>query len=104
MANTNLKFYKGSLAPDGITTGSIWFDTKNNIIKVKTDNDYDSFGGVVDATLIESVLTILKADGSSVSLDFSDVASAKATMDVFTQLETLISNKVDVVQRRMLRH
>lgn len=102
MANKNLKFYKGSLAPDGITTGSIWFDTKNNIIKVKTDNDYDSFGGVVDATLIKSVLTILKADGSSVSLDFSDVASAKATMDVFTKLETLISNKVDKVSGKEL--
>ena len=95
----DLKFYKKASAPSSITEGGIWFDTTNHIIKVKTATGYDSFGGVIDATLADSVLTITKADSSQITLDFSDVASASETMSVFEQLNNSKADKTNNVTK-----
>lgn len=70
--NYNLKFYKGGNQPT--EAGSIWFkDGLLSVIGVDLQPEY--FSGVRDANFAENVLTIVKANGDEVKLDFSDVAS-----------------------------
>lgn len=70
--NYNLKFYKGGNQPQ--EAGSIWFkDGLLSVIGVDLQPEY--FSGVRDASFAENVLTIVKANGDEVKLDFSDVAS-----------------------------
>lgn len=70
--NYNLKFYKGGNQPQ--EAGSIWFkDGLLSVIGVDLQPEY--FSGVRDANFAENVLTIVKANGDEVKLDFSDVAS-----------------------------
>lgn len=90
----NLKFYKSSAAPTTAAEGSIWFDSTNKVLNVKTATDWEVYDGgrkVVDASLANNKLTISKVDGSSVVLDFSDVASAKETMKIFEALDSRIT-------------
>lgn len=76
-----IKFFKKSTAPSTIETGNIWFDTKTQSIKVKTDAGYDVFGiGLKDAELVDSKLTITRSDDSTVEVDFSDIASASSVV------------------------
>lgn len=70
-------------AQTAATAGKIVFDSKSHIIFV----DGQAYGGnITDATFTNSVLTITKSVGDPVVIDFSDVASAKAMMNVFQQL------------------
>lgn len=70
--NYNLKFYKGGNQPT--EAGSIWF--KDGLLSViGVDQQPEYFSGVRDANFAENVLTIVKANGVEVKLDFSDVAS-----------------------------
>lgn len=101
MANTAIKFYKQSTAPSA-AAGSIWFDTTSKTIKTYSGTAWEQFGGVVNATLANNVLTITKADASTITLNFSDVASAKETMAVFETLNTAIGTKVDKVEGKGL--
>ena len=80
MANekTILKFYRGA-APQSPAAGMIWFDKENSTIKVYTGTAWESYAGkLIDATWDETakVLTLVKQDGKSKTIDFKDVASA----------------------------
>ena len=80
MANekTILKFYRGA-APQSPAAGMIWFDKENSTIKVYTGTAWESYAGkLIDATWNETgkKLTLVKQDGSTREIDFSDVASA----------------------------
>ena len=92
MTNKQLGFIKKSYdtindAKLASIDGKIVFDEKNKVICV---------GGTVygeavpeylkDAEFKDSVLTITKNDDTEISIDFSDIASAKAVMGVFDEL------------------
>lgn len=71
--------------------GMLSFDATNQAIYVG-DGDKANLvtSSVKDATFTNNVLTVTKIDGTSFTLNFTDVASAKETMAVFTVLETSI--------------
>lgn len=71
--------------------GMLSFDATKQAIYVG-DGDKANLvtSSVKDATYVNNVLTITKIDGTTHTLNFSDVASAKTTMAVFTALETSI--------------
>lgn len=80
-----LKFYKQAVAPAAATEGAIWFDTTNHTIQVKVAEGWDKYAGALnDATWAANTLTITKHDGSSIALNFSDMASAAAMKAIFT--------------------
>lgn len=87
-STTQLSFIKKgynsiAAAKSAATTGSIVFDSTHKVICV----DGQAYGGnITDATFANSVLTITKSVGDAIEIDFSDIASAKATMSVFQQL------------------
>lgn len=93
----NLKFFKGATVPTAATEGAIWFNTTDKVLEVKTSTDWEVYDGgakLVDASWgteegKTKVLTITKSDGTAVSVDLSDVASASA---VSTRLTTIESN------------
>lgn len=92
---TALKFFKGAL-PQGLTleAGMIWFDTAENVIKVYNGSAWEEYCGdiqVKDVKFENNVLTITPREGNATTLDFSDVASAKQTMAVFTELQASIT-------------
>lgn len=77
MENTAIKFFKGANQPASVV-GSIWFNTTDRTIRVCTGTTADSweiYTGLVDASYANNKLTITKAVGGPVELDFSDVAS-----------------------------
>ena len=74
-----IKFFKKATEPTTIETGSLWFDTTTQSIKVKTDTGYDVFGiGLKDAQLLNNKLTITRSDNTTVEVDFNDIASASS--------------------------
>lgn len=86
----NLKFYRGA-EPTSASLGTIWFDSANKVLKVKTSAGWESYNNnasVKNATFSNNLLTITKYDGAEIKLNFSDVASAKETMAVFNALDT----------------
>lgn len=90
MANTPIKFFKGANQPASVV-GSIWFNTSDRTIRVCTGNTADSweiYTGLVDASYANNKLTITKAVGQPVELDFSDVAS----LTEFNKLVTRVGN------------
>jgi hypothetical protein len=64
----------------------IWFNTELNLIKVYNGTEWENYGRVQDVTFDNLVLKVTKADGSTFSLDFTDVASATQTGATFKQL------------------
>ena len=80
MATTNaLKFYRKSVAPSNVAAGAIWFNTTDKTIQIYTGSEWEKYAGnLKDATWSsdKKTLTITKHDGSSIALDFSDMASA----------------------------
>ena len=92
--NTALKFYRGASAPATPAAGMIWFDTSLNLIQVYNGTKWEKYGKVQDVTFVDNKLTISKSEGDPIVLNFSDVASAKETMQVFAKLESSI-NDVD---------
>ena len=73
MANPQIKFYKGASAPATLTAGMIWFNTKNRTIQVYTGSAWEIYTGLVDATYANNALTITKAVGDPLVLDFSSM-------------------------------
>ena len=81
--NNSIKFCRvDGIVYEDLITGAIYFDTISGTIHVATSNTTtDKFGGDVsdvnwnDET---SSLSITKHDGTIISLDFSDMASASA--------------------------
>lgn len=91
----NLKFFRSATAPAAAELGAIWFDSTNKLLKVKNANDWEVYDGgrnVIDATFVNGLLTITKASGQNVTLDFKDVASASQTMKAFEALDTAVKN------------
>lgn len=73
MANPQIKFYKGASAPATLTAGMIWFNTKNRTIQVYTGTAWEIYTGLVDATYANNALTITKAVGDPLVLDFNSM-------------------------------
>ena len=75
-----LKFYRKNVAPtEGLVAGAIWFNTTDKTIQIYTGTEWEKYAGnQKDATWSsdKKTLTITKHDGSSIALDFSDMASA----------------------------
>ena len=91
----NLKFFRSATAPAAAELGAIWFDSANKLLKVKNATDWEIYDGgrnVIDATFTNGLLTITKASGENVTLDFKDVASASQTMKAFEALDTAVKN------------
>lgn len=89
----NLKFFRSATAPAAAELGAIWFDSANKLLKVKNATDWEVYDGgrnVTDATFVNGLLTITKASGENVTLDFKDVASASQTMKAFEALDTAV--------------
>ena len=82
-----LKFYRKSTAPSSPVAGAIWFNTTDKTIQIYTGTEWEKYAGnLKDATWSsdKNALTITKHDGSSISLDFSDMASATVMGKMFT--------------------
>lgn len=91
----NLKFFRSATAPAAAELGAIWFDSTNKLLKVKNATDWEVYDGgrnVIDATFVNGLLTITKASGENVTLNFKDVASASQTMKAFEALDTAVKN------------
>ena len=91
----NLKFFRSATAPAAAELGAIWFDSASKLLKVKNATDWEVYDGgrnVIDATFVEGLLTITKASGENVTLDFKDVASASQTMKAFKELDTAVKD------------
>lgn len=91
----NLKFFRSATAPAAAELGAIWFDSTNKLLKVKNATDWEVYDGgrnVTDATFVNGLLTITKASGENVTLDFKDVASASQTMKAFEALDTAVKD------------
>ena len=91
----NLKFFRSATAPAAAELGAIWFDSTNKLLKVKNATDWEVYDGgrnVTDATFVDGLLTITKASGENVTLNFKDVASASQTMKAFEALDTAVKN------------
>lgn len=91
----NLKFFRSATAPAAAELGAIWFDSTNKLLKVKNATDWEVYDGgrnVIDATFVEGLLTITKASGENVTLNFKDVASASETMKAFEALNTAVKS------------
>ena len=81
-----LKFYRKSTAPtDGLAAGAIWFNTSDKTIQIYTGTEWEKYAGNLNnATWANNTLTITKHDGSSIALDFSDMASATVMGNMIT--------------------
>lgn len=89
----NLKFFRSATAPAAAELGAIWFDSASKLLKVKNATDWEVYDGgrnVTDATFVDGLLTITKASGENVTLNFKDVASADKMMKVFGELDTAV--------------
>lgn len=85
MANPQIKFHKvASMPTSNLQIGAIYFDTTLGTINIATSaTTYDEFGhGVRTVDYKNQVLTLVKANGEEVNLNFSDVASASALTDL----------------------
>lgn len=100
--NTQLKFYKlgaeASMPTTGLVKGAIYFVPKEGVIRVATSaTTSEPYGGKLQNATWDSSklkLTITKYDGSSLELDFSDMASSSAV----TAALTAIDGKIDTIE------
>lgn len=100
--NTQLKFYKlganASMPTTGLTTGAIYFVPKEGVIRVATSaTSSEAYGGKLNDANWDSTklkLTITKYDGSSLELDFSDMASSSAVTAALNDINT----KIDTIE------
>ena len=88
MANTSLKFYRGT-QPTSPVKGTIWFDETNSIIKVYNGAAWESYDGLANVTYAKDtkVLTVTSKAGASETIDLSDCASAEAVSKALTDLK-----------------
>lgn len=100
--NTQLKFYKlgadASMPASGLVKGAIYFVPKEGVIRVATSaTTSEPYGGKLQNATWDSTklkLTITKYDGSSLELDFSDMASSSAV----TAALNAINDKIDTIE------
>lgn len=110
MAIKPIKFYKSASAPAAAVIGSVWFDTTNRLIKVRVAESGDlqaqwqSYSGLQNASWNEASksLILTKADGTTFTVNLSDVASASAltalTERVSTAEQAIVDNKAAAEQ------
>lgn len=80
-----LKFYRKNEAPSSPAAGAIWFNTSDKTIQIYTGSAWEKYAGNLNnATWANNTLTITKHDGSSIALDFSDMASATVMGNMIT--------------------
>lgn len=100
-----------TVGSSGLTTGKIYFETSTGLIKVaKSATEVDVFGSnIKNATYSDNVLTITKTDGSNITLNFSDIASASGVMEVFneitselTRVESKITTEVNLAKAALI--
>lgn len=89
--NTQLKFYKrATVGNSGLKPGAIYFEKNTGIIHVATSaTTTDKFGGnLLDAIWNpqNATLVVTKNDGSQLTLNFSDMASASVMSAAFTSI------------------
>lgn len=97
--NTQLKFYKlgaeASMPTTGLVKGAIYFVPKEGVIRVATSaTTSEPYGGKLQNATWDSSklkLTITKYDGSSLELDFSDMASSSAVTAALEAIEGKIN-------------
>lgn len=90
-----LKFYRKSTAPASPVAGAIWFNTTDKTIQVYTGTAWEKYAGnLKDATWSndKKTLTIAKHDGSTIALDFSDMASAAGIAAEIARLDKAITD------------
>lgn len=91
--NNSLKFYRKSTAPSSPVAGAIWFNTSDKTIQIYTGTAWEKYAGNLNnATWANNTLTITKHDGSSIALDFSDMASASAMTSEIARLDKAITD------------
>ena len=93
---TQLKFYKVNGIPaSGLTVGGIYFDKKTGFIHVATSSTAtDIFGSKLsDAqwNANAATLSLTKADGTALTLDFSDMASKNTMESEIARLDGVLS-------------
>lgn len=103
-----IKFYKSSVAPSAAVIGSVWFDTTNRLINVRVaesgENQWQSYSGLQNASWNEASksLILTKADGTNLTVNLSDVASASALTALTTRVSTaeqaIVDNKASADQ------
>ena len=101
MANPQIKFYKvASMPTSNLQIGAVYFDTTLGTINIATSaTTYDRFGyGFREVSLDNKVLTFTKANGEQISLDFNDVASAKALGELVEVVGEKLSAEDQVVK------
>jgi predicted nucleotidyltransferase len=104
--NNKLKFFKvNGIASSDLTVGGIYFDKKTGIIHVATSaTTTDKFGGNLQDALWNSAnqtLTITKADGSNLTLNFADMASATTLSQFMASTEgefAGVKSRLDVIE------
>lgn len=95
MANTALKFVRKATAPSTPVEGMIWFNSTDGTIQLYKGTTWEKYAGKLNNATWDSTknkLTITKTDGSSIELDFSDMASAGAVGNALSKLTTDLTN------------
>lgn len=95
--NIKLRFFRNTGIPENPNQGDIVFNPQTKRISICTDasaKTFEEYGGEVQNAVFEnSKLTITKKDGSSFTLDFTDVASASDVTKVVGGLKEIVDNQ-----------
>ena len=99
--NIKLRFFRNTRIPENPNQGDIVFNPQTKRISICTnanDKIFEEYGGEVQNAVFENgQLTITKKDGSSFTLDFSDVASATDVSKVVGGLKETVSNQGNAI-------
>lgn len=98
----SLKFFRAAEAPASAAVGAIWFDTTNRTIQIKTGaSSWEPYAGKLnDASWDYSAqtLTITKYDGSSIVLDFKNVATLANVSAAISAAVTPVAGRVTTLE------
>ncbi len=99
--NIKLRFFRNTRIPENPNKGDIVFNPQTKRISICTNataKTFEEYGGEVQNAVFENgQLTITKKDGSSFTLDFSDVASATDVSKVVGGLKETVSNQGNAI-------
>lgn len=95
MAKQLIQFHRVAALPATGVVGAIYFNTTDNTINICTGaGQFEAYAGKLqnaEWNAAKSKLTIKKYDGSSIELDFSDMASASDLTTKLGEINTAIS-------------
>ena len=96
--NELVKFLYGATGTPSTKAGEISFHSGNQAIYVGDGSTAQLVtSSVKDATFVDNVLTITKVNGGTVTLDFSDVASADQTGKILGRLRTDVNANAEQI-------